>query len=145
MVVTVNPDSLFNPVCIIGVDGDGNYRVCAIDTDGHLQVDVLSYALTYSDEANGGSYSTAQTSTTIWTPTGDKRIVLIGFIISTEVAGNFTVEFGSSGAFQPVYLPSNGGANILFPFPYRAAVDDTLEVTTDITGDHAITAYGWEE
>jgi len=35
----VKPDDLFNPVCVVGVDSDGNYHVLKIDATGLLQVD----------------------------------------------------------------------------------------------------------
>lgn len=45
MAARLYPDTVFHPRCVLGVDGDGNFRVVSVDATGQLQVDVLGSAL----------------------------------------------------------------------------------------------------
>ena len=92
------------------------------------------------------SYGSAQTDTAVWTPEKDKRIVLLGFMFSTAIAGSIRIKANNADVIPPVHLAGNGYAHVNSTAPiWRGTLNQPLTVTSTISGSHSILLWGYEE
>jgi hypothetical protein len=111
---------------------------------------ILAIGLTgnelYADEITTAgaqvTYTTAQTNTTIWTPTQYDCIVLEGFIISSNSSQKISLSASDPivklhlTASQPVISPAG--------FEWDGDKDETILITTEC-GEVYISLFGYEE
>lgn len=93
-----------------------------------------------------GDYNTPQDGTVLWNPGADKRIVLLGFFISTAAAGAITLKVSDNfPLIGPVYLNASGCAGYRPSEDTPLAVLDrgqTITVDSDMTAKHSINLFG---
>jgi len=96
----------------------------------------------YSPIVKQAEYTTAQTNTTIWTPTIYDCVVCDGFVISANTSQKVTLSASDTvikvhvTASHPVISPAG--------FLWKGSNLETMRVTTDC-GEVTITLSGWEE
>lgn len=96
------------------------------------------------------NYSDAQTTVTLVNPNiATSSLVLIGFIISTAVANNISLDDTNGGTIvQTLYFAANGGCvatcsdkdTPIKILPRGAG----LRITSSGAGNHSITIWGYE-
>ena len=130
---------------------DNKRKNVAVDTDGHLQVDIVSQPSTASVTRISlrVAITASQTGATVWTPTTGKKFVLKKLVVSAKAAGD--IEFfdgtdsGNTVVGPILSLAANGGWAEAWEYPYvSAAIDNVLKYTTGsgITG--SVYVEGWE-
>lgn len=92
---------------------------------------------------------TTATTTPIWTPAANRRIVLASAFVSSDTAMRVALVDDSDVQNQrPVdqYVAANGGSSPnLVPVPYVAkAVGNSLKVVTASAGNVRVRVSGWE-
>jgi len=91
-------------------------------------------------------FVTPQTDTVVWIPAAGKKIVLISILCSTKVGGYFELNANGVGIVGRLSFADNGGATIAGGGTLWAGdVDESITITTNITGDHSITLAGSEQ
>ena len=95
-----------------------------------------------------GNYTTAQTATAlIAAPNTNRAIRVWSIFVMSDTAGIVTFLDGTGNAVRfEVYPGANGGANKDAPIIpqhqnfgiFQVATAEPLDVTTDITGNHAV-------
>ena len=90
-----------------------------------------------------GDYTTAQTNTELVAAVSGKRIGVAAVYVMSAAAGTVTFESDGAGVtvIFEVYPGANGGVQAVAPdgqFLFTTVAGEALDVTTTITGDHAV-------
>lgn len=130
--LNVNLDESDDSVLVYGNDGTNNQAI-KTDTDGHLQVDIVSGTINSTEtsivETFGTSTSLATTSTdtlvSYTATTGDK---LKGFYGTSERAGIFWIEINGVKKFSQIVTSDSPFFNFDFPGPRDLSNGDTVDL-----------------
>lgn len=82
------------------------------------------------------TFSTAQSATTLWTPTTGYKFVILGGLISCDRAVTVRLQVSGTDVVPPMYIPSQGVVPIgngQTPV-YVSGIDSVLTYTSAITG-----------
>ena len=111
---------------------------------------VTQYGYGYTPVTKTYSSSTDQSSTTVWDPASNKRIILLGVVFSSNTNANFSLaEDDGTTVIPTVYNTASGIQVIGNGTPiWKGSADTTLDLTT--TGQYTNTAtsillWGYEE
>lgn len=128
-------------------------KVGAVDEAGvaFSETNPLPVRHTYPEQTvwkTAFSYTASQTDITIFTPTGGKRFVVCGIIITPTAAGALLKIYDNTNAAgNMIYQgqPPLGSIVIAFPTPMpSAAVNNVLRYSTGATATGDVTCWGYE-
>lgn len=146
---------------------DTAYNDAESATENHLNVGAkisgLNSAGTFdvvrvnTTSFKSAQYTTAQTSTALWTPAAGKAVVVTGYQIQSfgTTAGTCVVYFGTAAFARGTNLPVFDGEFVPsatlkervvahFTVPIRGAANDVVRVTTTGAQSVTIVVYGYE-
>lgn len=88
-----------------------------------------------------GDYTSAQTDTALVAAVSGKQVRVAAVYVMSDTAGTVTFESGGSTVVFEVYPGDSGGASVVAPtgqFLFKTVAGESLTVTTDIAGNHAV-------
>ena len=140
-------------VLLQGDDGSDRTNV-TVDTDGHVQTDVLSLPTSNGKTrvSKRVSFGASETGSVVWTPTTGKKFVLTQIIVSAKTAGDIQffdgTDSGNTVIGPTLSLNAGGGWSGAWTSdnPYRsAAANNVLKLTTGTVITGSVYIEGFEE
>lgn len=141
--------ALGSGVLLQGDDGTDRTNVL-VDTDGHLQVDLVSVTTATRFDASENN-ATAQTNNEIIAAAGASTCNCITDVVISNGATAGTVKIVEDTAGTPVdlieivYVAINGGAVMNFTTPLCGSANKNIGYTSATVTTHSVTVAGFEE
>ena len=121
---------------------DNNTKLMSIVLNLDEPLSTIEYP---SDIIIYNTFSTAQTNTTIWTPSSGKSIFLTGFLVSASVPLVINLNRENNTTFMSIILTTSlATCGESFPSPIKFVPDEVISITTNVAGTTNITLIGYE-
>ena len=121
---------------------DNNTKLMSIVLNLNEPLSTIEYP---SDIVMFNTFSTAQTNTTIWTPSSGKSIFLTAFEVSSSAPLVINLNRGSNAPFISIILTATLATyGESFSSPIKFISDEVISITTNAAGTTNITLIGYE-